>query len=394
MYETPMVLMAIIASNARTNTTSGLLGVLTYYVLAEEIVSYIAWAQNSNATYLQEYGYGYWLGGWRYYPQSLVSDNSVSGWPVLGLLAAQLWGISAPSWVKTELAQWTNTDQDMTGTPDTNPYYGSFGYAYRDSFYGGVPETAEGILELTYCGYPDTYANITAAEGYIYSMWTYYDGSWEVNIGSLYAMYGVMKAMRETLPSPTQFIYNYTGTVNVEWYNGTGEYADSLIANQGPANGYPNGAWTNWESWAENDEFNYNLATAFAVLILEFVPVRVTYNLNVTVLNAVSSVAIAGATVASVTGPESFSGITNGFGQVEFIGVEAGTYNISTSAAGYVTNYTVITLTSSYNMTVKLQPIPVSFVPEVPIGTITALMAMMMAMLGYLFMPRLRRKRQ
>jgi hypothetical protein len=362
-YETPMVLMDIIASDTPTNVTSpGPLGVLTYKALADEIVSWIAWAQNSNATYLEEHGYGdgYWLGGWKYYQHSIISDNSVSGWPVVGLLAAQLWGINAPSWVKTELANWTTTDQDMTGTPSTNSHYGSFGYTGRDQILGGVPETAEGIAELTYCGYNNSTANITAAEGYLYRDWYAY-GGWQVNIGSLYSMYGVMRAMRETIPSPTKFIVNYTGTASYEWYNGTGQYADALVGWQ-----RADGSWINWVPWPESDEYSTALTTAMGVLILQgglTAPVVVKYTLNVTVLSARTLKPIDGATVA-IVGPQtlSVSGSTNPTGQIAFNGFWAGDYTVTTSASQYVKNVTSITLTSNYNLIVKLVP-ETSFLP-------------------------------
>jgi hypothetical protein len=268
-------------------------------------------------------------------------------------LAAELWGINAPSWVKTELAQWTNTDQDMTGNPNTNSYYGSFGYAFRDAIDGGVSETAEGIAELTYCGYSDTYANITAAEGYLYNDWNIYGGpdSYQVNIGSLYSMYNVMKAMRDTIPTPTKFITNYFGNASYEWYNGTGQYADALVGNQSA-----NGSWVNWVPWDESDEYATSLTTAMGVLVLQggiSAPVVVRYNLNVTVLDATTLLPIVGANV-SITGPENLSSTTNANGQIAFNSILAGGYTVTTSMTGYVANTTSITLTSNYALTMEL----------------------------------------
>ena len=97
IYETPMMLMAIVASQAPTNvTTTGPTNVIgrTYHDIAVDIVDYLAWAQNEGPN---------GRGGWRYGPNYSSSDNSVSQWPVLGLMAAELWGINAPTWVKSEL---------------------------------------------------------------------------------------------------------------------------------------------------------------------------------------------------------------------------------------------------------------------------------------------------
>src|SRR5271157_27504 len=75
VYETPMVLMAILGSIAPTNiTTSGPANVInrTYSNVAQDIVDWIAWAQNSvNSSGLYE-------GGWRYQPKYGDSDNSLS----------------------------------------------------------------------------------------------------------------------------------------------------------------------------------------------------------------------------------------------------------------------------------------------------------------------------
>ena len=371
-YVTPMVLMAIIASNAPKNVTGpGPLGDITYEALANETVSWIAYAQNSNATYMTiTWGASYtqqFLGGWRYIAQSGDSDNSVSGWPVVGLLAAELWRISPPNWVGKELAHWTNTDQNMTGTPSTNPDYGAFGYMSPEpdtinayGILGGVSETAEGILELTYCGYSSTYANITAAEGYLYSDWYVYinQNYWQVNMGSLYSMYGVMKAMRETMPTPTKFITNYYDNASYEWYNGTGQYADALVANQNAS-----GMWINWKNWREStpgyETYATSLTTALGILILLPAPVVVHYTLRVTVDDdtAIPHVPIVGATV-SIVGPQTLSGSTNLAGQIAFNGILAGGYSITTSMPGYITNTTSITLNNNYNLTVSLLRVP------------------------------------
>ena len=54
-------------------------------------------------------------GGWRYGANYSDSDNSVAQWPVLGLIAAEQWGIYAPDWVKSELNYWVNYVQNANG---------------------------------------------------------------------------------------------------------------------------------------------------------------------------------------------------------------------------------------------------------------------------------------
>ena len=345
-YQTPMVLMAIIASNAQRNvTTTGPASVIgrTYYDIAVDIVDYLAWGQSEG----QSYNGSAYRGGWGYQPNKNYSDNSNSQWPVLGLMAAELWGIKGVDFVKSELQYWTTYSQNLIGTYDTNPFYGSFGYNNPTSI-NSIAESATGILELTYCGANKTDPRIIAAEGYIDRDWNTNDGVWRVNLGDLYAMYAVMKACRLATPTPIQFIANYTGSPSVEWYNGTGEYADSLLANQSS-----DGNWTDWVAWNEESEMSVWLTSAWGVLILELVPVRVTYTLTVTVKEAVTLEPIAGAAVQAF-GPQNASGNTaEGNGSIVFDSIQAGNYLVDASASGYssslnnavsVTNNTAFTI--------------------------------------------------
>ena len=359
IYQTPMALMAIVASSAPTNVTQpGPLGVRTYHDIAADIVDFLAWAQ-------VDLGSG--EGGWTYNPGDNYTggaDNSNSGWPTMGLLAAQLWGINASAFVKSQLSIWITTCQDLTGNSTSNANYGSFGYGSADDILGGVPEAAIGIAELTYVGAYSTNASIIAAEGYINRMWNVNDGGWNVNIGSLYAMYAVMKACREALP-PIQFIANYDGTPGVEWYNGTGQYADSLIANQSAG-----GSWNIWEPWDESDAFSTDLSTAFGTLILEpyVVNIATKYTLTVTVEDATNNNPITGAAVQAV-GPESMSGSTLSNGQITFISVQAGTYLVNASASGYLPSGTTVSVTSNTAVTIKLSPTTVTPPPPPkPVG--------------------------
>ena len=352
VYETPMVLSAIVASQAPTNVTSaGPLGVRTYYNIAVDIVDWIAYAQNDqNNTY---------RGGWGYSGNDETwADNSNTAWPVLGLLTAELWGINAPAFVKTELNYWAATCQDLTGNSTSNSQYGSFGYNDH-VVYGGIADTSSGILQLTYIGATSTNASIIAAEGYMNKMWLVNDGVWNVNIGNLYAMYAAMKAFREATP-PIQFVANYNGTNGVEWYNGTGQYADSLVGNQSS-----DGHWINWMSWAESSGYPDDLSTALAVLILEFIPVRVTYSLTVTVEDATNNNPIAGAAVQAV-GPETDSGNTGSNGQITFNSVQAGSYQVNASASGYSPSGITVSVTSNTAVTIKLSP--TTLTPLKPVG--------------------------
>jgi len=376
IYETPMVLLAIVASQTPAAvTTTGPANVIgrTYYDIAVDIVDYLAWAQNEN---------GAGRGGWRYWPNYGDSDNSLSQWPVLGLMAAELWGINAPAFVKSELLDyWTVADQNLDGNYETNYYYGSFGYSNKYEI-NDVAETSAGILELAYCGVPKTDSRIIAAQGYIVRDWLTTSG-WRVNLGNFYAMYAVMKACRLATPTPIKYIANYTGAPTMEWYNGTGEYADLLVTNQG-GDGH-------WDQWVAPEGIVTNLSTAWAVLILEFVPVKVQYKLTAHVVDSMSNNPIAGANVQA-EGPNTYSDVTDGTGKVIFDNIQAGTYNVTVTGAGYYPDSQMVDVTSSTEITIRLRPTFV--IPEVPIGTIMALASMIMALLAFAAAPRLSRRRK
>jgi hypothetical protein len=360
VYETPIALMAIVSSSAPTNvTTTGPANVTgrTYHDIAQDVVDWIAWAQNSVAAD------GQYEGGWRYQPQSGHSDNSVSQWPVLGLLAAEeAWGIGAPDWVKDELMKWTTTMQDLGGDYSTNSVYGAFDYQPGRGLY--TPgDSAAGILQLTYCGVNDTDPRIIAAKGYLNRDWNPNgycpngdDYGWNWNIGDLYSMYAVMKACSLTTPNAIQFIADYTGTPGVEWYNGTGEYADALIANQGPAHGWPDGSWNNWVNVTEGDEVSFELGTAWGVLVLECREVANEGDLEVTVIDAATSNPIVGANV-SIQGPETDWNITGTNGNWTFSDIKIGSYTVTASMTAYFSNttLTIVNQGQTTNCTLSLQ---------------------------------------
>lgn len=339
VYQTPMVLMAMIGSQNQSRvpttapaSTDPYVNGRSYHDIVVDIIDWIAWAQD-------ETGNG--RGGWRYNPNYGDSDNSNSQWPILGLLTAQLWGINAPAFVKSELKYWLAYSQNLEGDYNSNSLYGSFGYTGKVGF-NSVAETATGILGLTYCGVPKTNANITAAQGYLVRDWLV-SSSWNTNFGNLYGMYGVMKACRLAQPTPIDFIVNYTGSPTIEWYNGTNQYADWLVTNQ-QSDGHWNGGTATT---------NAHLNTAWGVLILEYVPVKVQWDLRVHVVDADTNNPISGASVSAV-GPETRSGITDG-GEVDFLKLQAGPYTVTASKVGYDTASVFLDLSEDTEITIRLK---------------------------------------
>jgi hypothetical protein len=305
----------------------------------------------------------------------------------MGLLAARLWGVNAPSWVATELQKWIKSDQDLTGTPATNPYYGSFDYYPASPPYVVSPaESAAGILELTYVGAANTNSDISAAEGYLFSDWLTgtpgdnpngcsptWGCGFNYNIGALYDMYAVMKAMRSTTPTPTTFIPNYSNTKSIEWYNGPNEYADALVGNQSS-----DGHWNNWVNWAESDDVGPNLATAWGTLILEPIPVRVTYTLQVDVVNNVGN-PISGASVSAVGPTTKGPTATDASGKVVFEDVQGGTYEVAASLACYTSASQQVNLDE--DTIIKLTLTPTSCAPTVGVPEFGASSVIMVAAL-------------
>jgi len=331
LYETGIVMMTIVASQApdRVATTGPDPEVKgrKYSEIVTDVIDYIAWAQN-------EAGNG--RGGWRYGPNYGSSDNSVTQWLAIGLHAAELWGIDAPVWVKSELLIWLGYSQNLIGDPTTNPDYGGFGYD-SPTYWVNVAKTGAGIASLDYCDVPKTDSRIVAALGFLKRNWARTGTSDMDNFGNLYAMYGVMKGMTLALPTP---IVTFDG---IEWYNGAGQYADWLVTNQ-QADG----------SWAAGAYGGAQLNTAWAILIQEYVPIVVVYDLTVNVVDDTTGLPISGATV-TVEGPETRSSTTDG-GMVVFLDLIAGDYLITVSKAGYDLASTTIFLNADMETTPRLTP--------------------------------------
>ncbi len=223
-YETPIGLMAIVVTeHPERIVTTGALAGWTYEQVAQDMVDWIAYAQQDTGTY---------RGGWRYSANG-GADNSVSQWPVLGLMEAEQWGISPPSWVKDELLIWLAYSQNANG-----------GFGYTGPSGTDIDSTAAGIVQLTYCGKTTADQEVQDAIGYIGTYWT---AGGQEHFGYMYSLYAVMKAAMTAQPN----IITHFGTH--DW--GT-EYDDYLLLHQ---NG--DGSWS--------DEYGSILGTEWALLILQ-----------------------------------------------------------------------------------------------------------------------------
>ena len=254
LYETGIMMMALEASCNKTRKVQyGEHAGLTYLAVMQDMVDYISWAQ-------QDSGWG--RGGWRYcawddgvaVPNTGIThpgaDNSVSQWPVLGLMSAAGWGIDAPDWVKRELEDHWLVHSQSFPKPSGD---GCFGYS--SSAGGSVAMTAAGLIELTYCGVTTDDPRWEAGRQCICENWG------NSNIGNLYAMYGVMKAaMTANWSTELEPIWWYNCTKGThEWQP---EYDAWLIDNQDD-----DGYWTAY--YGSNTAARRVLGTEWALLILQ-----------------------------------------------------------------------------------------------------------------------------
>jgi hypothetical protein len=221
-YETPIAMMAIVATGTPGEViTTGSFAGQTYRYLIEETVDWCAYAQNGN-------------GGWRYWERYGNSDNSVSQWPSIGLEAAETdWSINAPTLVKNRLlSNWIPTSQHSSG-----------GFCYRPMYGINVALTGAGVCELAYCDELASSSRVQNAVSYLDSHW----GS--SNRGNLYAMYGVAKGCRISLPNEIEFIGSR------DWQD---DYNQWLVADK----------YYNLNTGAYWNYYGAHLGTAWAILVL------------------------------------------------------------------------------------------------------------------------------
>lgn len=223
----------------------------TYREIMEDMVDYYAWAQNE---------VGNARGGWQYTPNAGSSDNHVSQFAVMGLIAAEAWEIYVPAWVKTELEDHWLTYSQYFGADD---YDGAFGYN-SPTFRREIAVTAGGIMEFYYCGVPLADSRVQKAFGFIARDWTggvTGGAGLHKNIGNYYAMYPVMRAcVLYGIVAPDGKIDD------IDWQ---ADYDSWLLENQDLTIGPNYGSWL-WPSEVPYVPAGHRvLSTEWALLILQ-----------------------------------------------------------------------------------------------------------------------------
>jgi len=248
-YDTGISMMAIAASRAPNrivNEPDSEVDGWTYKEVLCDIVDHMAWAQADPGCDLHR-------GGWRYGSDECDSDNSNTGYAVLGLAYAQspLYGFECtiPQFVKNELSIWIDVIQDdVDGDPDD-------GGSYYDPDWPGwvnILKTGNLIFEMTFVGDPTAppSTRMQDALDYIVRHWNdpNQDPGWKGPPPHYQATYCVMKGM------------TYAGieTIgDIDWYD---DFATAIVANQ-----QTDGSWP-WGQWG-----GPTLATEWALLTLQAV---------------------------------------------------------------------------------------------------------------------------
>jgi len=155
---------------------------MTYKDVLTDMVDWLAYSQNDG-----QYDASY-TGGWRYGANS-DSDNSVTQWPVLGMIAAEgaPFNITAPPFVKSRLINRIDSLQSTSG---------GCGYQWMWSW-ENIAKTACCVIGMEYASGGGSLAN---ALSYISNQWVQQTNNGPYsdygNIGDHYAMYAVKKGLQ------------------------------------------------------------------------------------------------------------------------------------------------------------------------------------------------------
>jgi len=268
VYETGIAAMAIAASThpeAVVNVPTSVVHLQTFEDVLQDVVDWLAHAQNNPATGIQR-------GGWRYVENYGSSDNSVSGYAVLGLVYAESseygFALTIPQFVKDELSLWIDVIQnDVDGdTYDGGSDYDTRRAPYFD-YWVNVLKTGNLLQEMAFVGDPSGTTRVQDAIDYLVRHWgdADYIGWRGYPTAGYYACYQAMYTIMKGLEA-----YGIENIDGIDWYN---DFADVLLAEQNlpgdgswpaaPLFGDPSGGVWSWDS---SDRI---LSTTWALLVLE-----------------------------------------------------------------------------------------------------------------------------
>ena len=338
MYEDGAAMMAIAASNAPgrvVNVAGSYVNGWQYSEVLQEMVDAVAYAQEDDGSPGPR-------GGWRYVPEG-GADNSVSGYPTLGLGYAQApapwgFGLTVPAFVKTELSIWIDYIQ--------NDASGGSGYDGPGTWVN-VYKTGNLLYEMALVGDTLTTPRVQQAINYLVNNWNaaYTAGDFSAagwKDGPTTSLYHGTFTMMKGLEA---FGIGLIGGIN--WY---GEFANELLPEQTVAGNWPYGSYGG----------DTVLETAWALLTLQravpppnlsLTPVTATNYVGTSHTLTATLVDNAGAPVPNETitftvilGPhmgQSGTGVTNANGQTtwSYTGASLGLDRIQASGAEAISNH-------------------------------------------------------
>jgi hypothetical protein len=231
-YNTGIAMMAIAASRTPDRlVTVGPLAGLDYDAVLTNCVEFFAETQNPD-------------GGWRYHAGDDPSDNSNTGYAVLGLRYAEVFGIDIPQVVKDKLEVWIEYIQNDTGAGWHPDPLGGSGYAHPEQWVN-LLKTGNLLFEMEFVNMPLEHERVQLAIDYIVRHWDdpNDDPGWQNN---RQAMYCLMKGLEAYI------IQTIDGR---NWFD---ELATALVETQHEDGFWPGGIWG-----------NPILDTAWALLTLE-----------------------------------------------------------------------------------------------------------------------------
>lgn len=241
-YNTGIAMMAIAASRTPDSVVSvgnPVVDGKTYKEVLQANVNYFAAAQNPD-------------GGWRYWASPQQSDQSNTGYAVLGLRYAEAevydFECTIPASIKTGLTNYIDYIQCKTAGPN----YGGSGYVGPCDWVNCL-KTGNLLFEMAFCGIGTDNQSVQDAIDYIELHWDdpNDDPGWQ---NHYQAMYCLMKGF-ESEGIETITVNRGGNDVEVDWFD---EISTAIVATQNADGSWPMDVW--------GDSM---LATEWALLTLE-----------------------------------------------------------------------------------------------------------------------------
>ena len=349
IYHTGVAAMAIVASAHPEMTvtvpTSPVFG-WTYREVMRDVVDYFAFGQN-------EISSGVHRGGWRYYENQGSSDNSTSGYAVLGQVYAESpapigFGLTITPFVKSELAIWLGSIQNPDGGSGYDSANGS----------SNILRTGNLLQELAFVGRSVTGADVQAALRYIEAHWNdaNYSQGWknDLFLVDTQAAYTCLKGLQAF--GLQKLDTDGDGARDDDWFR----EMSAVVMDAQLADG----------SWPGVSNGDIELDTQWALLILQREAPPVTkYRLAVHVEEAADGDPIPAAAVVAA-GPQTRSALTGDTGDATF-NLLVGDYTVTASAWGYASATATVRLDSDQAITLSLATAPTPTMTPTPTSTPT-----------------------